>query len=68
MLCIGSVANSVGVGWNFPKEAQLKTQYAEWRKKYDETTDLQAECRAFFQQAAIREKEIREKERKEMEE
>jgi hypothetical protein len=62
------IADDIRVGWNFPKEAQLKQSYAGWRKRYDATADLQAETRAFFQEAALREKEVREQERKEMEE
>jgi len=56
------------IGWNFPTKTEIEAEWAEWRKRFDQQTDISAFLLEHFAESNAAQKIKDEQDRKEMEE
>jgi len=56
------------IGWNFPTKKEIQSEWVEWRKLFDQQTDLSVFLQEHFAESTAAQKIKDEKDRKELEE
>jgi len=62
-----AIPGELSVGWRFPKEEQIKKQWADWNVLYEQQTDLESFFKTKMVELSKLFLEQKEAERKEME-
>jgi len=62
-----AIPGEISVGWNFPKEEELKKTYSDWYKMFEQHTNLETVYDTYFTQKTKDVAAEKEAERKEME-